>query len=465
MVSAIYPDVVADRPDVAGAIPPPPLPTSPTSPKPPGGPPSGKRPVAHLAAAAAVESAPASAGAEMANPYGLSEEALQRKQRFDRERAHSNSAVRAVRLTPHIPILSVASRARAQWNLLTMRRILCGQEIVLGPLDAAAIAAAGRSARAARDGEVNGIGRSMSDERSNQNLAELAAKARWKQLLSGVKLGDTAVVLRLLHEARDMADAPSPTAVRSALSSRSKSSSGTVEPYGSQRRPLHYAALYKQAKVMKVLLAHGADPNATDKQGWSPLHCAALNGNIAVARILLAAGAAPQARVFIQGNSDQGESSADFARRHQQGAVADVIERHVAFTAKVLAYQRLAWVSAFHPRLGAESCIPSTLAHPPASPRRPVTPAPAPAPPIEPGTSPSAGELVALSQSVALGCLSDLAPESVVARVARPFGSLRDATGAVIWQPAPAQRLLHRYWQETHPGEQPGPQQLPWCDE
>ena len=343
---------------------------------------------------------------------------------------------------------------------------MCEQEIILGPLDAATIAAAGRSARAARDGEVfdgNGISRSMSDERSNQNLAELAAKARWKQLLSGVKLGDTAVVLRLLHEVRDLADAPSPTAVRSALSGRSKSSGGTAEPYGSQRRPLHYAALYRQPKVVKVLLAHGADSNTTDKQGWSPLHCAALNGNIEVARMLLAAGAAPHARVFVQGNSDQGESSADFARRHQQGAVADVIERHVAMTAKVLAYQRLAWAAAFHPRLGANSCIPSTLAHPSASPRRPATPAPAPAAPVEPGTSPSGDELIAVSQSVALGCLS-LAPESVMARVARPFGSLRDATGALIWQPAPAQKLILRYWQETHPGVS-GPQQLPWCDE
>lgn len=111
MVSAMPPTAVADRAASNSAAPPSP-PTSPTSPKPPGGPPSGKRPVAHLAAAvegyarppaggagAEAASAPPKPPAAAANPYGLSEEALLRKQRFDRERAHSNSAVRAVRHT------------------------------------------------------------------------------------------------------------------------------------------------------------------------------------------------------------------------------------------------------------------------------------------------------------------------------------------------------------------------------
>ena len=36
--------------------------------------------------------------------------------------------------------------------------------------------------------------------------------------------------------------------------------------------PLHRAAYNGHVNVMKVLLKHGADPNAPTLDGWTPLH-------------------------------------------------------------------------------------------------------------------------------------------------------------------------------------------------
>lgn len=300
------------------------------------------------------------------------------------------------------------------------------------------------------------------DKESNVTIAELAAQARWKQLLYSVKVGEIAVVKRLLHHVRDLADAPSPLAVRSVLS---RTKTGGAEPYGSQRRPLHYASLYKQPNMAKLLLTHGADPNATDKQGWSPLHCAALNGDIAVAQVLLAAGAATSARVFLQGGSDRGETPATFARRHQQDGVAEVIERHAATVARVMAYQRLAWASAFHERLGTASCIPVKLGWSsngmcPTKTTSPSTHSVG----ADPSISPTGQALQAVSHSVALGCLVDFAPDSLVLRIAR---ILRCSIGARVSRTAPTHELVLRTWIEDNPTWKPSEtalEQFPWCD-
>ena len=456
------PAAAAREPAPAG---PPKQPGGPRVAKPPQGraPPPSRRPVAHLVAApqenttarCAVEAARQSA----VNPYGLSDDALRRKQRFDQERAHKNSAVRAVRCLA----TAVDTVSRRCFHLTPP---FGEQEIVLAPLDAVAASTSQRDARSTRVGTPllsEPLPRTVSDDTdSNRTIVELAAKARWKQLLTGVKVGDAAVVQRLLRDVRDLADAPSPTSVRS-LMGRTKA--GALEPYGSQRRPLHYAALYKQPKVAKLLLAHGADPNATDKQGWSPLHCAALNGEVVVARVLLAAGAVPSARVFLQGGSDQGETPAAFARRHQQDGVAQVIERHVATTARVLAYQRLAWASAFHDRLGANSCVPSTLGRLSTTATKTLDP-PNQCSGTELGTSPTRQALQTVSRSVALGCLVDLAPDSLSLRVARMV-PMRRSTGATLWHSAPAHELMLRVWMENNPAWKPSEvalQELPWCD-
>ena len=42
------------------------------------------------------------------------------------------------------------------------------------------------------------------------------------------------------------------------------------------RSNLFYAVFYKQIEIVKMLLAHGADPNAKDKYGKTPLDTAKL---------------------------------------------------------------------------------------------------------------------------------------------------------------------------------------------
>ena len=56
--------------------------------------------------------------------------------------------------------------------------------------------------------------------------------------------------------------------------------------------PLHWAALFSEAKIVKVLLKAGADVNVQRKDGYTPLHLAATyNGNPAMVEVLLKAGA------------------------------------------------------------------------------------------------------------------------------------------------------------------------------
>ena len=57
------------------------------------------------------------------------------------------------------------------------------------------------------------------------------------------------------------------------------------------RTPLHIASEYGQFKVVQVLLAHHADVNAGDSDGWAPLHFASWYGHPTVARVLLEHGA------------------------------------------------------------------------------------------------------------------------------------------------------------------------------
>jgi ankyrin repeat protein len=66
-----------------------------------------------------------------------------------------------------------------------------------------------------------------------------------------------------------------------------------VDAYG--RSPLWYAAMDGDLKALERLLKDGADPTASDKDGYGALHVAAQGRHLAVVERLLAAGADPNA--------------------------------------------------------------------------------------------------------------------------------------------------------------------------
>jgi len=56
-------------------------------------------------------------------------------------------------------------------------------------------------------------------------------------------------------------------------------------------QPLHAAVVSSNPDYVRVLLAHGADPNSRGDMGQTPLHYAATRSNKAIIEMLLAAGA------------------------------------------------------------------------------------------------------------------------------------------------------------------------------
>jgi ankyrin repeat protein len=72
-------------------------------------------------------------------------------------------------------------------------------------------------------------------------------------------------------------------------------------------QPIHSAAARKASSIVRLLLEHGADPNARQQKGYTPLHSAAQNGDTETAGILLAFGA-DSAPI-----SDDGQIPADLA--------------------------------------------------------------------------------------------------------------------------------------------------------
>jgi ankyrin repeat protein len=72
-------------------------------------------------------------------------------------------------------------------------------------------------------------------------------------------------------------------------------------------QPLHSAVAGNHDDVVEVLLAGGADVNATQRHGYTPIHGAAQNGAVATVERLLAAGADSRAA------NDDGKTAADLA--------------------------------------------------------------------------------------------------------------------------------------------------------
>jgi ankyrin repeat protein len=80
--------------------------------------------------------------------------------------------------------------------------------------------------------------------------------------------------------------------------------------------PLHSAAAGSHSEIVKLLLEHGADPNAAQDGGFTPLHSAAHNDDRESVEALLAAGADPSLA------NDEGKTPADLAGDQTRDLVA-----------------------------------------------------------------------------------------------------------------------------------------------
>jgi ankyrin repeat protein len=89
----------------------------------------------------------------------------------------------------------------------------------------------------------------------------------------------------------------------------------------SRVRPLHSAVAGRSAAVVRRLIEHGADINATQHGGWTPLQAAALHGDRELVQFFLDHGADAALR------SDDGKTAADLAESAGHANVAAMLRR------------------------------------------------------------------------------------------------------------------------------------------
>jgi len=87
-----------------------------------------------------------------------------------------------------------------------------------------------------------------------------------------------------------------------------------------QRTPLHLAAVYDDADVVRILLRDGAIVHAKDRFGHTPLHLAASCDSADAVKILLKAGASVGAK------TDLGHTALRFALGHECTSIVTIIE-------------------------------------------------------------------------------------------------------------------------------------------
>jgi ankyrin repeat protein len=83
--------------------------------------------------------------------------------------------------------------------------------------------------------------------------------------------------------------------------------------------PLHSAASARNLEAARLLLAHGAPPNARQHGGWVPIHAAAQNGDRAMVELLLQHGANPKLA------NDEGQTPAMVAREKGYTEIAALL--------------------------------------------------------------------------------------------------------------------------------------------
>ncbi|HSM56762.1 MAG TPA: ankyrin repeat domain-containing protein [Candidatus Sulfomarinibacteraceae bacterium] len=101
-----------------------------------------------------------------------------------------------------------------------------------------------------------------------------------------------------------------------------------VAQNGQRIQPIHAAAACGSVRLVRALLARGADVNARQQQDFTPLHAAAQSGNVALAETLLDHGADLMAR------DSTGRTPADVAREAQQAAVLALLQRRQTGTTR-----------------------------------------------------------------------------------------------------------------------------------
>ena len=89
--------------------------------------------------------------------------------------------------------------------------------------------------------------------------------------------------------------------------------------------PLHSAIANQRTGIVKLLLDHGADVNATQADDFTPLHEAAQNGMVDVTQWLIERGAHVNPRL-----SSSGKTPLGLAIEHRHEAVAELLRKHGA---------------------------------------------------------------------------------------------------------------------------------------
>jgi len=85
--------------------------------------------------------------------------------------------------------------------------------------------------------------------------------------------------------------------------------------------PLHSAASARNLEAARLLLAHGAPPNARQQYGWAPIHAAAQNGDRPMVDLLLQYGADSKLA------NDEGKTPAAVAREKGHQEIAALLEK------------------------------------------------------------------------------------------------------------------------------------------
>jgi ankyrin repeat protein len=100
------------------------------------------------------------------------------------------------------------------------------------------------------------------------------------------------------------------------VASRSRNSNGNTA--------LHAALAANRRMIAGLLIGVGADVNAVDGQGWRPLHLAAANDNIHAAKALIAEGA------DIHAQNGAGQTALSLAQEKNHREMAALLRRHGA---------------------------------------------------------------------------------------------------------------------------------------